>query len=225
MKKRLTNLRVEKGVATRGSYKGQAYEYVVAELVNVGANWLAGNTTRKDQLFIMNPTLIGIFKDFICKKNGGNVDADVNPELPDEYKEIRNVFRVNVPLKAKYYRIYQVDERDEHGKVLHRKGEPVKNEAGDIMIYDTLNVLAFKYEDEDSGDMCWVDEPEAIARRIISRGGYKMVGEGVTAIVPGGQEMSASGSAEDDVVEAEEEKPLDEMSPEELKAKLKALNS
>lgn len=94
--KKLTNLRVKTGVVANGPQKGQPYEYVMADLVDVESN-----TARKSQLCIMNPTLVGVYKNFICKKNGGNVDRDVNPELPDEYKGIGNISCVNVPLNGK----------------------------------------------------------------------------------------------------------------------------
>lgn len=220
MRKELAKVELIKGTATRGSHKGQGYEYIRATLKATSSNWLANNKTREDYLFIMNNDLVAIFKDFIAKKNGGNLEAEENATLPDQYRFINNVFRVRVPLNAKYVRVYEQDVKDAaSGRILHKKGEVYKTELGSIMVYDALEVLAVKVEDEDTGEMYWVDSPERIAQRILARN-YKLL-----------EPSSSAGGASDEPEPGEEhapestgEKALDEMSPEELKAKLAALN-
>lgn len=222
MRKELINLKVVKGKAARGERKGQDYEYVEATLKSTGKNWLASNTTRQDRLFIMNPDLIAIFKDYICKANGGNADGTQNLELPDDYRFINNVFRVRVPLNAKYVRVYDDDVRDANGKILHRKGDLYKTELGSIMQYDALEVLAIKVEDEDTGEMYWVDSPERIAQRILARN-YRLVEQnGIAAAETDITVGDSAGAAEKP---AEETKPDDgKMSREELLAKLAELD-
>lgn len=222
MRKELSKVELIKGTAQRGSHKGQGYEYIRATLKATSSNWLANNKTREDYLFIMNNDLVAIFKDFIAKKNGGNLESEENAVLPDQYRFINNVFRVRVPLNAKYVRVYEQDQKDAQGRVLHKKGEVYKTELGSVMVYDALEVLAVKVEDEDTGEMYWVDSPERIAQRILARN-YRL-------LEPANEPGNSGGDAADDEPGSAEapktaaEKSLDEMSPEELKAKLAAMN-
>lgn len=223
MRKELAKIELFSGTATRGSRKGQKYEYVRATLKATSSNWLANNKSREDYLFVLNNDLVAIFKDFIAKKNGGNLEAEENAVLPDQYRFINNVFRVRVPLNAKYVRVYEQEVKDSTtGKVLHRKGDVYKTELGSVMVYDALEVLAVKVEDEDTGEMYWVDSPERIAQRILARN-YKL-------LEPASSAGGSGGDAADDEPGGEEapastgEKAFDEMSPEELRAKLAEVN-
>lgn len=204
MKKELVNLQVVKGTASRGSRKGQEYKYVVAELKSVGNNWLASNTTRVDRLFILNPTLVQIFEAFVCKKNGGTAEGDENIQLPDDYRVVSNIFRVKVPLAERYVRINSEDQKDEHGVIIAKKGEPVKTITGDVAVYDSIEVLAVKVQDEDTGEMYWVDTPESIARRVLSRYYRRLAAAEEPAqtigLVAGANEDPVDEGAEDDIM-------------------------
>lgn len=220
MRKELFDLQVIKGVASRGERKGQAYEYVEAKLKSTGKNWLASNTTRQDRLFIMNADLVNIFKDYICKAKGGNAAGNANLDLPDEYRFVNNVFRVRVPLQAKYVRVYSEDVKSQDGRILHRKGELYKTELNSVQIYDALEVLAVKVEDEDTGEMYWVDSPERIAQRILARNYRLLEGNGIAAdetdIVVGNSAPSV------DAKEVKRPEESDEESAEAKKARLLA---
>lgn len=221
MRKELAKVELVKGTAQRGSHKGQVYEYIRATLKATSSNWLANNKTREDYLFIMNNDLVAIFKDFIAKKNGGNFEGEENQTLPDQYRFINNVFRVRVPLNAKYVRVYEQDQKDSQGRVLHKKGDVYKTELGSVMVYDALEVLAVKVEDEDTGEMYWVDSPERIAQRILARN-YKLL-EPASSAGTGAADEDEPGEETAPITSGE--KALDEMSPEELKAKLAELNA
>lgn len=220
MKKRVTEIEIVKYVAERGNYKGQEGEYVVLTLDNRGKNWIAQVNKNKDTLTITRPQnivdmWIGWAKEVAAGKK-------IEETVPKDFLEIDNVFRVHVPLDGKYYRLYRKQVVDKTtGKVQHKKGDIYMMDDGKTpQIYDGLDVLAVKYEDDDTGEMCWLQTPESIVRDMINRGYYKPVVANVVSI-------NADEDADKPVEAGSDEPPVEEHKPtaEELQAELERLQA
>lgn len=171
MKMKVVKATVVKYVAERGTRKGQAGEYVELELAKRASGFVANNTTRRFTYQVINPMLVEIFKGFISKQDGGLKDGPT--DLPEEYSLIDNYFITTVMLAVPHVRTYRRDEKDANGRVLHRKGEVYKDDNGNPIVYDRIEVSAVKVEDDDTGEMAWLDSPETIVRNMISRGYYQ----------------------------------------------------
>lgn len=219
MKKKVIKIEVVDYVAERGSRKGEKGQYVQLTLQNRGNNWIAAVNQNEENLFITRPqSLVDIWKGFADGVKNGKTIEEV---VPDEFRLIDNVFKVNVPLDGKYVRKYRKNEVDKStGKVLHRAGDIVTLDDGKTpAIYDSLQVLAVQYEDDDTGEKTWLQAPESIVRSMINRGYYSpLVANAVGEIAAG----------EDEVGEAAgDEKPEDDANAEptieELQAKLEAM--
>lgn len=217
MKKRVTKIEVIEFTAERGERKGQKGEYIKLTLQNRGSNWIAGVNKNEEALFITRPQqIVDTWKDFLDQMT--KAKKPIEEIVPDEYRLIDNVFKVNVSLDDKYVRTYRNDEIDATTrKVIHHKGDMVMLEDGKTpAVYDALNVLAVKYEDDDTGEMTWLQEPSDIVRQLINRGYYRRLTPISTGEIANVEEPGEAGAAE---------KPADEpeLSVEELEAKLKAL--
>lgn len=220
MKKKVTEIEIIKYVAERGDHKGQAGEYVQLTLQNRGKNWIAQANKNDDVLPITRPqSIVNIWKGFAEQLKDGK--KTIEEVVPTEFREIDNVFKVNVPLDGNYYRLYRKNVVDAtSGKIVHKKGDYYTMDDGKTpQIYDSLNVLAIKYEDDDTGEMCWLQTPESIVRDMINRGYYAPI------------VANASSSQDDNVIvvnEAGSDQDPDvkpEPTAEELKAELERLKA
>lgn len=221
MKKKVIKIEVVDYVAERGNRKGEKGQYVQLTLQNRGNNWVAAMNQREENLFITSPqTLVDTWKGFADEVKKGKT---VEEAVPDEFRLIDNVFKVNVPLDGKYVRKYRKNEVDKTtGKVLHRAGDIVMLEDGKTpAIYDSLQVLAIQYEDDDTGEKTWLQSPESIVRSMINRGYYAPLVANATDTVNAG-EVEATEAVAD---EKPEETEADEPTLEELQAKLAALKA
>lgn len=222
MKKKVTKIEVVEYTAERGSRKGQKGEYIQLQLQNRGNNWIASVNQNEENLFITRPqNLVDIWKGFA--KEMKDSKKPIEEVVPDEFRLLDNVFKVNVPLGEKMVRLYRKDEVDKStGKVLHRKGDIVTLEDGKTpAIYDSLQVLAVKYEDDDTGEMQWLQTPESIVRSMINRGYYKpLVANANPEIANDEPDVTEAGAAE-----KPEEDGGDEPTLEELQAQLAALKA
>lgn len=223
MKKKVTKIEVVEYVAERGSRKGEKGEYIQLQLQNRGNNWIASVNQNEENLFITRPqSLVDTWKNFA--KEMKDSKKSIEEVVPDEFRLLNNVFKVNVPLGEKMVRLYRKDEVDKStGKVLHRKGDIVTLEDGKTpAIYDSLQVLAVKYEDDDTGEMQWLQTPESIVRSMINRGYYKpLVANTVSDEVANDEpDVTEAGAAEKPAKDGEDEPTL-----EELQAKLAALKA
>ena len=176
MKKKVTNIEIVNYVAERGERKGQSGKYVNLTLENRGSNWVAQVNKNDDILPITRPQKlvdmwIGWAEEIEKSKKS------ITEVVPAEFLAIDNVFRVNVPLDQKYYRLYRKNIVDKStGKVLHKKGSYYTLDDGKTpQVYDSLNVLAIKVEDDDTGETYWLQEPASIVRDMINRGYYQPV--------------------------------------------------
>lgn len=222
MKKKVTKIEVVEFTAERGARKGQKGEYIKLTLMNRGNNWIAGVNKNEEALFITRPQeIVDIWKGFAdqMKKDSLTVEQAV----PDEFRLIDNVFKVCVPLDDKYVRVYRQDDIDaQTRKVIHHKGDIVMLEDGKTpAVYDSLNVLAVKYEDDDTGEMMWLQEPSDIVRQLINRGYYKRLTPISTDAIANGDSPAEEAVGEAGEAERPDEKA--ELTVEELEAQLKAL--
>lgn len=223
MKKKVIKIDVVEYTAERGSRKGEKGEYIQLTLQNRGSNWIASVNQNEEHLFITRPqTVVDIWKDFAAQIKDGK--KTVEEVVPDEYRLLENVFKVAVPLGEKMVRLYRKDEVDKStGKVLHRKGDIVTLEDGKTpAIYDQLTVLAIKYEDDDTGEMQWLQTPESIVRSMVNRGYYKPLVANTASVEVANDEpdVNEAGAAEKPGEDAGEEPTL-----EELQAQLAALKA
>lgn len=220
MKKKVIKIEVVEYTAERGSRKGEKGEYVQLTLQNRGNNWIAGVNQNEENLFITRPqTIVDIWKGFAKEVKAGKTIEEV---VPDEFRLLDNVFKVAVPLGDKYVRLYRKDEVDKAGKLLHRKGDIVMLEDGKTpAIYDQLTVLAIKYQDDDTGEMQWLQTPESIVRSMINRGYYRLLTPTAGADeIANNEPDTQAGAAEKPAEDADAEPTL-----EELKAKLAAMQA
>lgn len=222
MKKKVTKIEVVEYTAERGSRKGEKGEYIQLQLQNRGNNWIASVNQNEEHLFITRPqSLVDTWKGFA--KEMKDSKKPIEEVVPDEFRLLDNVFKVNVPLGEKMVRLYRKDDVDKStGKVLHRKGDIVTLEDGKTpAIYDSLQVLAVKYEDDDTGEMQWLQTPESIVRSMINRGYYKpLVANANPEIANDEPDVTEAGAAE-----KPEEDGGDEPTLEELQAQLAALKA
>lgn len=222
MKKKVTKIEVVEYTAERGSRKGEKGEYIQLQLQNRGNNWIASVNQNEEHLFITRPqSLVDTWKGFA--KEMKDSKKPIEEVVPDEFRLLDNVFKVNVPLGEKMVRLYRKDDVDKStGKVLHRKGDIVTLEDGKTpAIYDSLQVLAVKYEDDDTGEMQWLQTPESIVRSMINRGYYKpLVANANSEIANDEPDVTEAGAAE-----KPEEDGGDEPTLEELQAQLAALKA
>lgn len=209
---RIVSAEVVKYTAERGTRAGQQGEYVQLELEKRTTQWVANNVTRTFTYQLLNPRLVETFKGFIPS---GKTKAS-KEDIPAEYQNIDNYFIVPVELGAPHYRCYRKPEYDKDGKLLHKKGEPYKDDDGNPIIYTTVEVAAIKAEDDDTGEMYWLDRPEAIVHNMITRGYYKPV---TTAVA---QETNLINSASDPERPDTNNEPPAEETREEKLARLKA---
>lgn len=217
MKKKVTNIEVIDYTAERGSHKGEKGQYVRLTLENRGNNWITSVNKNQEFLNITRPqNIVDVWLGFA--KTISTENKKIEDVVPDDFRLIDRVFKVNVPLETKCFRVYRKDEVDKAtGKVLHRKGEFYTTDAGEPAIYDSLEVLAVQYEDDDTGEMKWLQEPSSIVRDMLNRGYYKPV----VVNTPAGEAEKVI-EAEDVEVPSEAEK---EPTIEELQAKLAALKA
>lgn len=174
MKKKVTKIEAIKFTAERGERKGQEGRYVALTLENRGKNWIAQVNKNDDVLNITRPQrVVDMWLEWADELE--KTKKPITEIVPAEFLEIDNVFRVNVPLDQKYYRLYRKTVTDSQGKVLHKKGDLYTTDDGTPQVYDSLNVLAIKYEDDDTGEMSWLQEPSSIVRDMINRGYYRPV--------------------------------------------------
>lgn len=221
MKKKVIKIEVVDYVAERGNRKGEKGQYVQLTLQNRGNNWVAAMNQREENLFITSPqTLVDTWKGFADEVKKGKT---VEEAVPDEFRLVDNVFKVNVPLDGKYVRKYRKNEVDKAtGKILHRAGDIVMLEDGKTpAIYDSLQVLAIQYEDDDTGEKTWLQSPESIVRSMINRGYYAPLVANATDVVNPGEVETVEAIAD----EKPEEDGADEPTLEELQAKLAALKA
>lgn len=219
MKKKVIKIDVVEYTAERGNRKGEKGEYIQLQLQNRGNNWIASVNQNEENLIITRPqSLVDIWKGF-AKEMKDNKKT-IEEVVPDEFRLLDNVFKVNVPLDEKMVRLYRKDEVDKStGRVLHRKGDIVTLEDGKTpAIYDSLKVLAIKYEDDDTGEMQWLQTPESIVRSMINRGYYKpLVANANSEVINDEPDIAEAGAAEKP--EEEENEPT----LEELQAQIAAL--
>lgn len=222
MKKKVTKIEIVKYVAERGDHKGQTGEYIQLTLENRGKNWIAQANKSDDFLPITRPqSLVDIWKGFAEQLKDGK--KTIEEVVPTEFREIDNVFKVNVPLDGNYYRLYRKDVVDASGKIIHKKGDYYMMDDGRTpQIYDSLNVLAIKYEDDDTGEMCWLQTPESIVRDMINRGYYAPV---VTNTVSEDVQTVVSEAGSDEAPESGHEPTADELKAELERLKAKAANA
>jgi hypothetical protein len=218
MKKKVIKIEVVEFTAERGERKGQKGEYIKLSLQNRGNNWIAGINKNEENLFITRPqNIVDVWKDFA--KQMADQKKTIEEIVPDEFRLIDNVFKVNVPLDDKYVRVYRQDDIDpQTRRVLHHKGDIVMLEDGKTpAVYDALNVLAVKYEDDDTGEMMWLQEPSDIVRQLINRGYYRRLNPISTDEIANGEEPAGEAG--------EAERPTDEPEEtvEELERKLAAM--
>ena len=213
--------RVVKYVAERGSRKGQAGEYVELVLEKRTTSWVANNVTRRFVYPVVVDRLVETFKKFISKKAGGEKEGET--VIPEEYKNIDNYFLVHVDLGAPHVRLYRKDEKDSTGKVIHRKGQAYKDENGRDIIYNSIEVGAIKVEDDDTGEMYWVQTPESIVQSLISRGYYAPVSQVTTDEPLRNSGMLVEGAPETAPETTPEETPEQRMAR--LQAELEALKT
>lgn len=220
MKKKVIKIEVVEYTAERGSRKGEKGEYVQLTLQNRGNNWIAAVNQNEENLFITRPqSLVDIWKGFAAEIKKGKAIEEV---VPDEFRMIDNVFKVNVPLGDKYVRLYRKTETGKDGKVLHRAGDIVMLEDGKTpAIYDSLQVLAVKFEDDDTGEMQWLQSPESIVRSMINRGYYRpLVPTAVAGEIANDEPDTSAGAAE-----KPEEEEGGEPSLEQLQQQLAAMKA
>lgn len=221
MKKKVIKIEVVEYTAERGSRKGEKGEYVQLTLQNRGNNWIASVNQNEENLFITRPqSLVDIWKGFNAEIKKGKPIEEV---VPDEFRMLDNVFKVTVPLGDKYVRLYRKNEVDKStGKVLHRAGDIVTLDDGKTpAIYDSLQVLAIKYEDDDTGEMQWLQTPESIVRSMINRGYYRQLNPTAPVDEIANNEPDTSAGA----AEKPEETGNDEPTLEELQAQLAAMKA
>ena len=213
--------RVVKYVAERGSRKGQAGEYVELILEKRTTNWVANNVTRRFVYPIVVDRLVETFKKFISKKAGGEKDGET--VIPEEYKNIDNYFLVQVDLGAPHVRLYRQDEKDAKGKVIHHKGHPHTDDSGKPILYNSVEVGAIKVEDDDTGEMYWVQTPESIVQSLISRGYYAPAKQTTSDEPLRNSAMSVEAAPETTTETAPEETPEERMAR--LQTELEALKA
>ena len=175
MKTKVVNIEVVDYVAERGSHKGEKGQYVVLTVENRGSNWIASVNQNEKKINITRPqSLVDTWLDFA--KQMKDTKKPIEQVVPDEFRLIDRVFRVNVKTE-KLFRVYRKAQIDaKSGKVLHEKGEVYTLEDGKTpSVYDSLDVLAIQYEDDDTGEYKWVQTPESIVRDLINRGYYRPV--------------------------------------------------
>lgn len=219
MKKKVTKIEVVDYVAERGERKGQKGQYVVLTLANRGNNWIASVNKNEERLTITRPqSVVDLWTDFAKQLTDGKTVEQV---VPDEFRLIDNVFKVNVPLGEKCYRLYRKKEVDKAtGKTLHEAGDIHMLDDGKTpAIYDSVEVLAVKYEDDDTGEMCWLQEPSSIVRDMMNRGYYRPV----TPNAVSEAETIEAGASEAAEANAPEDGGEKEPTLEELEAKLAAM--
>lgn len=170
----IIDLRLDKGLVTRGERKGQPWEGVRATVRRQTKGLIAAEQSRERSIYFFKDAQVSILKAFIGKK-GGNAAAtfEENQALPEEYRIQEHGFEVQVDMGGDFCRIYTADIVDSEGRLLHKAGTRRVNANGDLEpATRTMTVLAFKIEDPDpyaERPWTWSEDPEVTMRQIRDR--------------------------------------------------------
>lgn len=135
----ITKLEIQNGIYQSGPNKGQPWQGCQVTLKELCQSRLSRSHASEHRDMVFEKDDVAFYAAYVGKEK----------TLPDNERIIEHGFIVTVPMGGKYYRINQKDVVDGNGVITAKAGSPVLTSNGDILYYDTMDVLVFKEADPD----------------------------------------------------------------------------
>lgn len=183
MKYLIKRATITKGITQTGSHKGETYHLFMAELY-IEDNIFA-NPAQLPRFYTLSPAIAAAFLQYanVDPQDANTFNVDTT-KLPDTLKYIVNCFPYKRTLTRDYGRIDKTTK--EFIKAANGSTTPIRS----ILIYST------KVADNETGEMNWVEDVDAIINRILERGYKPLNDTPLTEAAP--QQAAAPQAAVDD---------------------------